>query len=113
RRLPIVALTASVTKDDLERCAASGMDDHVSKPVDARLLLAVVDRRITGHAEAPVSVRHRAEGGLPVADLARALERLRGDRALLRRISAQFVAAAGETRHKLESAVEQRDARAL
>ncbi|MEI7490159.1 MAG: response regulator [Bacteroidota bacterium] len=32
RRIKIVALTASTTKEDRERCIASGMDDYISKP---------------------------------------------------------------------------------
>jgi CheY-like chemotaxis protein len=33
-RLPIVAMTANVFKDDIEACLAAGMDDHISKPLD-------------------------------------------------------------------------------
>ena len=32
KRIKIVALTASTTKEDRERCIASGMDDYISKP---------------------------------------------------------------------------------
>ena len=33
-RLPIVAMTANVFKTDIEACLASGMDDHIGKPLD-------------------------------------------------------------------------------
>jgi signal transduction histidine kinase/CheY-like chemotaxis protein len=32
--IPIVAMTANVFREDVERCIASGMDDHVGKPLD-------------------------------------------------------------------------------
>jgi signal transduction histidine kinase/DNA-binding response OmpR family regulator len=32
--IPIVAMTANVFREDIERCVASGMDDHVGKPLD-------------------------------------------------------------------------------
>ena len=34
KRLPIIALTANVFKDNIEDCLAAGMDDHIGKPVD-------------------------------------------------------------------------------
>jgi PAS domain S-box-containing protein len=41
-RVPILALTASVLPQDVERCLAAGMDGHVAKPLDReRLLLAI------------------------------------------------------------------------
>jgi len=34
RRVPIVAMTANVFKDDIEKCLEAGMDSHVGKPLD-------------------------------------------------------------------------------
>ena len=41
--LRIVAMTAHALKGDAERCLEGGMDDYVSKPLDARQLYAVVE----------------------------------------------------------------------
>jgi len=38
-KLPIIAMTANVFKDDIENCIASGMDDHLSKPLDIELVI--------------------------------------------------------------------------
>jgi CheY-like chemotaxis protein len=32
-------MTANVFKEDIERCLAAGMNDHVGKPIDLRELL--------------------------------------------------------------------------
>jgi PAS domain S-box-containing protein len=37
-KIPIIALTADVTMDDLEKCKAIGMNDHIAKPIDEKLL---------------------------------------------------------------------------
>jgi len=33
RRVPIIAMTANVFREDIEKCLAAGMDDHVGKPL--------------------------------------------------------------------------------
>ena len=39
REIPIIAMTANVFKEDIERCLAVGMNDHVGKPVHVNALL--------------------------------------------------------------------------
>ena len=44
RRTPIVAMTASATTGDRDRCLEAGMDDYLAKPVTVEMLQAVLER---------------------------------------------------------------------
>ena len=42
RTIPIIAMTANAFTEDKIKAKEAGMDEHVSKPVDAKLLVEVI-----------------------------------------------------------------------
>ena len=46
--LPLVAMTASMLQEDLDRCHAAGMDRFVTKPIARELLLRIVEEVSAG-----------------------------------------------------------------
>jgi signal transduction histidine kinase/ActR/RegA family two-component response regulator len=47
-KLPIVAMTANVFKEDVETCIAAGMDDHLGKPIDTDKLFDTLRKYLRG-----------------------------------------------------------------
>ncbi|MDR1093647.1 MAG: response regulator [Clostridiales bacterium] len=39
RGIPIIAMTANAFKEDIDNCMASGMDDHLAKPIDEKAVI--------------------------------------------------------------------------
>jgi CheY-like chemotaxis protein/HPt (histidine-containing phosphotransfer) domain-containing protein len=111
-RLRILALTASATVEDQARAREAGMDDHITKPVDASRLLSAIARHAGPPSAPPPSDRgrDRAEGeGAPALNLTLALARLQGNRGLLDRIIVHFRSEAAGGVRQLRHAVERRD----
>lgn len=48
--LPVLAMTASASGEDRERCRAAGMDDFIAKPIESALLCQVLARWLPGAA---------------------------------------------------------------
>lgn len=44
RHTPIIAMTANAFVEDIEKCKAAGMDDHIPKPMDVNRVMSVIGR---------------------------------------------------------------------
>ncbi len=81
--IPIIAMTACTTQEDLNDCLQAGMDDYLAKPIKSRNLLSTMARvlaRAQGAALPDATPMHTAE---LYFDLARALGNVDGDVTLL------------------------------
>jgi len=47
RQIPIVAMTANVFREDIEKCLAAGMNDHIGKPLDFNEVIGVLEKYLT------------------------------------------------------------------
>jgi signal transduction histidine kinase/FixJ family two-component response regulator/HPt (histidine-containing phosphotransfer) domain-containing protein len=69
RHTPIVALSAAVMQDEIDRCMTSGMDDFLGKPIERPKLHAVLARWLGGEAEtAPTIAAAPAEASETILD---------------------------------------------
>jgi signal transduction histidine kinase/ActR/RegA family two-component response regulator len=53
-RTPIIAMTANVLQEDKEECFQAGMDDYISKPINASDLFAMIGKWTSGSPSAEV-----------------------------------------------------------
>ena len=56
--LPIIGVTADATSETEERCLGAGMDMRITKPVDAKLLLTVIEQHCSDDPAAEIPDQH-------------------------------------------------------
>jgi CheY-like chemotaxis protein len=113
-RIPIVGLTASALREQVEACRAAGMDDVIAKPIERERLEAVLERyapaigtRTGRHVIRPPLERAAAVGG----EIARArfAEVTMGDPVLARGLLETFEHSAAEACANVESGLDRGD----
>jgi signal transduction histidine kinase/DNA-binding response OmpR family regulator len=87
RHLPIIALTARSSARDRERCLAAGMDEFLSKPIEAAELWAAVDRLMKQWPPAGQTPSHAEPGLLDTRAILRAFD---GQASLLEKLLPLF-----------------------
>ena len=86
QRLPVIAMTAGALAEDRDRALASGMDAHITKPIDVQLMLRTMAECMSARtastealpgANTPEPAHHGAAAAIDTADgLARCMGRL-------------------------------------
>mgnify|MGYP000070309385 CR=1 FL=1 len=106
RHIPIVAMTAHAMKGDREMCLERGMDDYVSKPIQAKDLSAAINRQL-GNMVLPQPEVPPSDGsdGKAVFDQKFLLDRLEGDEELFKEIVKTFLDDAPLQVEKLKQAL--------
>jgi PAS domain S-box-containing protein len=97
--LPIIAMTASAMADDKAKVLAAGMNDHIAKPLDIKLMFATLARwikparrRISTALPSTITSHNIGHGLPPIAGLDQAvgLAFMQGDEALYRNMLQRF-----------------------
>lgn len=96
-KVPILALSANAMESDRKLSLESGMNDHISKPIDARVLFETMSRWIQPKYKPSSAITQQSQKvsqdiafKIDGLDLKNALERAGGDVAFLKKMLKRF-----------------------
>lgn len=114
--LPVIAMTANVMPEDIEKALVAGMNDHIGKPIVESILLSKLVQYIpAGERALPVRERLQAVTNssdvlpvhLPEINIPQALINVGGDERLLAKLLRQFNVSHGKDLELIELCIEE------
>ncbi len=123
RDLPIIAMTANVMAEDVEKCYQAGMDDHIGKPIDpdelfGKLLKRVKPLEIVQTQEAAIITAEKTETkpaqqdnlpDIPGLDTNLGLKRVMGKKKLYMSLLRKFIEDQGQTTARIRQCLDSGD----
>jgi two-component system, sensor histidine kinase and response regulator len=95
--VPIIAMTGNTEQEDKEKCLQAGMNDHIAKPIDVKLLFAILNKWLGLDFSAVEQLILEKQLNLPEfpkylpgLDIESGLARLGGNKILFKRIVCSF-----------------------
>ncbi len=97
--LPIVAMTANAMAEDVNRCLEAGMDDHLAKPIEPKILFAMLLKHIRPRKRGSRESDPLEIDGL---DTKAALNRMLGSRELYSKLLKDYIQEQGDAISRLQ-----------
>lgn len=114
--LPILAMTANVMTEEVQRCLAAGMNDHIAKPIDVEDLFAKLSRWLPARNRAVTSAAADTPSGtaelpiqLPGIDISAGLKNCAGSAELYRKLLLRFSDSQGGAASKIRDVLDESD----